>query len=77
MAFIVIQKGGFFYVKNTTTGKIGSNKFKERINAEKQVKNRIRFQKLMKKQGNIPINNNQQVRQSQGRNKKGRKGKKT
>jgi len=73
MAFIVIQKGNYYYVKNTTTGKIGSNKFKDRINAEKQVKNRIRYQKLMNRQG--LINTGQSGNQGQQKNKKGRKGK--
>ena len=30
MAFVVIKKGNYFYVKNTKTGKVGSNKFKEK-----------------------------------------------
>lgn len=75
MAFIVIKKGNYFYVKNTTTGKVGSNKFAQRSNAEAQVKNRIRFQKLMKKQGNIPVNTGQSGGQYPKKNKKGRKGK--
>ena len=50
MAFVVIKKGNNFYVKNTITGKVGSNKFKDKKNADKQVKNRIRFIKLMEKQ---------------------------
>ena len=49
MAFIVIKKGNHFYVKNTKTGKVGSNKFLLKANAEKQIKNRIRFIKLMEK----------------------------
>ena len=50
MAFVVIKKGNYFFVKNTKTGKVGSNKFKEKKNADKQVVNRIRFIKLMEKQ---------------------------
>ena len=50
MAFVGIKKGNYFYVKNTKTGKVGSNKFKEKKNADKQVANRIRFIKLMEKQ---------------------------
>ena len=50
MAFVVIKKGNYFYVKNTKTGKVGSNKFKDKKNADKQVANRIRFIKLMEKQ---------------------------
>ena len=49
MAFIVVKKGNYFRVKNTKTGKVGSNKFLLKANAEKQVKNRIRFIKLMEK----------------------------
>lgn len=75
MAFIVIKKGNYFYVKNTTTGKVGSNKFAQKSSAETQVKNRIRFQKLMNKQGQIK--SNQMVYPPKGQNKKGRKGKKT
>lgn len=48
MSFVVISKGGFFYVKNTKTGKVGSNKFKSKANAEKQVKNRKRFLNMIK-----------------------------
>ena len=48
MSFVVISKGGFFYVKNTKTGKVGSNKFKNKANAQKQVKNRQRFLRMIK-----------------------------
>ena len=48
MSFIVIKKGNYFYVKNTKTGKVGSNKFKLKANAEIQVKNRKRFMRSMK-----------------------------
>ena len=48
MSFIVVKKGQFFFVKNTKTGKVGSNKFKTKANAEKQVANRKRFLKMIK-----------------------------
>ncbi len=48
MSFIVIKRGNYFYVKNTKTGKVGSNKFKLKANAQKQVKNRQRFMNAMK-----------------------------
>jgi len=48
MSFVVIQKGKSFYVKNNKTGKVGTNKFKSRANAQKQVKNRERFLKMIK-----------------------------
>lgn len=48
MTFITIKKGQFFYVKNTKTGKVGSNKFKTKANADKQVANRKRFLKMIK-----------------------------
>jgi len=48
MSFVVIQKGQYYYVKNTKTGKVGSNKFKRKENAQIQVKNRNRFIKSMK-----------------------------
>jgi len=48
MTFIVISKGGYHYVKNTKTGKVGSNKFKSKENAQKQVKNRQRFLTMIK-----------------------------
>lgn len=48
MSFVVVKKGQFFFVKNTKTGKIGSNKFKTKANAEKQVANRKRFLKMIK-----------------------------
>lgn len=47
MTFITIKKGNYFYVKNTKTGKVGSNKFKTKANADKQVKNRKRFLKMI------------------------------
>ena len=50
MPYIIIKKGSFFKIKNTTTGKIHKNNFKKRDNAEKQVKNRQRFEKLIQKQ---------------------------
>ena len=50
MPYVIIKKGNLFKIKNTTTGKIHKNNFKERKNAEIQVKNRIRFEKMIKKQ---------------------------
>ena len=48
--FIVIKdQQGNFRVKNTTTGKIGKDKFRSRENAEIQKKNRERFIKLIQK----------------------------
>lgn len=47
MPFVVIKQGGNFRVKNTTTGKIGKDKFKKKENADIQVKNRQRFIKLI------------------------------
>ena len=40
MTFTTIKRGNFYYVKNNKTGKIGSNKFKSKNNADKQVANR-------------------------------------
>jgi len=48
MPFTTIKRGQYFYVKNTKTGKIGSNKFKTKINADKQVANRKRFLRMIK-----------------------------
>jgi len=48
MPFKTIKRGNYFYVKNTKTGKVGSNKFKSKVNADKQVKNRERFIKMLK-----------------------------
>ena len=48
MTFITIKRGNYFYVKNTKTGKVGANKFKSKVNADKQVANRIRFLKMIK-----------------------------
>ena len=48
MTFTTIKRGNFYYVKNNKTGKIGSNKFKSKNNADKQVANRKRFLKMIK-----------------------------
>ena len=48
MSFTTIKRGNYFYVKNTKTGKVGSNKFKTKANADKQVANRKRFLKMIK-----------------------------
>ena len=48
MTFITIRRGAYYYVKNTKTGKVGSNKFKTKANADKQVANRKRFSNMMK-----------------------------
>lgn len=48
MTFITIKRGNFYYVKNTKTGKVGSNKFKTKANADKQVANRKRFLNMIK-----------------------------
>ena len=48
MTFVSVKKGNYYYVKNTKTGKLGSNKFKLKANADIQVKNRKRFLKAIK-----------------------------
>ena len=48
MAFQVIKKNNFYYVKNTKTGKVGSNKFRNKKDADIQIKNRIRFVRMIK-----------------------------
>ena len=54
MPFKVIKdKQGNFRVKNTTTGKVGKDKFKSRQNAEIQRKNRERFILLIKKSSKL------------------------
>lgn len=47
MVFSVIKRGNYFYVKNNKTGKVGSNKFKLKENAEIQRRNRERFIKTI------------------------------
>jgi len=49
MPYSVIKKGNIFKVKNLKTGKLSKNNFKEKKNADIQLRNRIRFEKLMKK----------------------------
>lgn len=68
--FAVIEKGGKFYVKNLKTGKVGSNVFRKRENAEIQRKNRERFIKLMNKKTKNPPNKNK------GKNKSSKPSKK-
>ena len=50
MPYVIIKKGTYFKIKNTTTGRIHKNNFKDKKNAEIQVKNRLRFEKMIKKQ---------------------------
>lgn len=47
MPFVVIKKGDYFFVKNTKTGKVGSDRFKTKENADIQRKNRERFIRLV------------------------------
>lgn len=46
---VVKDKTGNFRVKNLSTGKISKNKFKIKKNADIQLRNRLRFEKLVKK----------------------------
>ena len=50
MPYMIIKKGNYFKIKNITTGKLHKNNFKDRKNAEIQVQNRKRFEKLIEKQ---------------------------
>ena len=50
MPYIIIKKGNIFKIKNTTTGRLHKNNFIKKENAEIQVKNRVRFEKLIEKQ---------------------------
>lgn len=52
MPYIVVKRGNNFKIKNTTTGKLHKNNFKTRENAIIQVKNRVRFEKLIEKNKN-------------------------
>jgi len=53
MGYQVIKKGQVFKIRNNQTGKLHKNTFKTRANAETQLKNRLRFQKLMAKNSRI------------------------
>ena len=50
MPYQIVKKGNNFKIKNTTTKKLHKNTFKTRAAADIQLKNRIRFQRLMDKQ---------------------------
>tara|TARA_R110000787_G_scaffold241907_1_gene348063 strand:- start:513 stop:683 length:171 start_codon:yes stop_codon:yes gene_type:complete len=50
MPYQIIKQGKNFKIKNTTTKKLHKNTFKTRAAADIQLKNRIRFQRLMDKQ---------------------------
>ena len=50
MPYIIIKKGNIFKIKNTTTGRLHKNNFIKKENAEIQVKNRVRFEKLIERQ---------------------------
>ena len=50
MTYQIVKKGNNFKIKNKKSGKLHKNNFKTRAAAEKQLKNRIRFQKMIEKQ---------------------------
>jgi len=50
MTYSIVKKGQTFRIKNKNTGKLHKNTFKTRSAAEVQLKNRLRFQKLIEKQ---------------------------
>lgn len=50
MTYSIVKKGNVFKIKNKSTGKLHKNNFKTRNAAETQLKNRLRFQKLINKQ---------------------------
>lgn len=50
MTYSIVKKGAYFKIKNKKTGKLHKNNFKTRNAAEIQLKNRIRFQRLIEKQ---------------------------
>tara|TARA_R110002051_G_scaffold5676_1_gene28845 strand:+ start:30 stop:197 length:168 start_codon:yes stop_codon:yes gene_type:complete len=49
MGYQVVQKGKVFKIKNNKTGKLHKNNFKTRAAADTQLKNRLRFQRLIQK----------------------------
>ena len=49
MGYQIVKKGNNFKIKNKKTGKLHKNNFKTRAAAEVQLKNRIRFQRLIEK----------------------------
>ena len=50
MTYSIVKKGQVYKIKNKKTNKLHKNTFKTRAAAEVQLKNRIRFQKLIQKQ---------------------------
>lgn len=50
MTYSIVKKGNNFKIKNKKTGKLHKNNFKTRAAAEVQLKNRLRFQKMIQKQ---------------------------
>ena len=68
--FAVIEKRGKFYVKNLKTGKVGSNVFHKRENAETQRKNRERFIKLMTNKTKQPPKNKKNIKKGKGKKSK-------
>lgn len=49
MPWKVVRHKNKYKVKNLTTGKLSKNSFKEKKNAEIQVRNRYRFSRTMAK----------------------------
>tara|TARA_R110001592_G_scaffold85754_1_gene253285 strand:+ start:538 stop:699 length:162 start_codon:yes stop_codon:yes gene_type:complete len=53
MPYAILNKGNHFKIKNLKTGKIGKLKFKEKKNAQAQVKNRIKYEKYIKRRSQV------------------------
>jgi hypothetical protein len=73
MAFEVVKdKQGFFRVKNTSTGKIGRDRFVSKANADIQKRNRDRFVRLIqtKAGGGVPMKNSGKKKGKNGKYKK-------
>ena len=49
MTYQIVKQGNNFKIKNKKTGKIHKNNFKTRAAADTQLKNRLRFQRLIQK----------------------------
>ena len=47
MPYKIVQQGKIFKIKNLKTGKTGKLKYKKRENAQKQIENRLKYEKFI------------------------------
>lgn len=49
MPYRILKDGNKFKIKNLKTGRVGKLRFSSRKNAERQIENRIKYEKYIRK----------------------------